>query len=201
MNSLHTSLLKQDKSPNEVAIEVNSLNKQLELASSSLDPAVYDPEKRLSQANFPNAMFLGVKMLVSRYRANFEPYIHDSADVSTATQVIDILANVDTGDFPLSHHVAALAVRTCIEAVGYKAVKEEAKKGLENLVTAIEAGHALRHNGWKHPIMKLCKEKLNSLGGLQHLANAAVGAAEGETQKEVGVDVTSVLVEGYLKVL
>lgn len=152
--------------------------------------------------NAAQSMAMGVEMLLDRYRRGHAPSAVLTDMISHADRAVHHLFDRTISSFPLSHHFAILAARTLIDGVGFKRTRQDARLGLDRLVTGLEGGLVLRHSQWKSTVLKACKTKLESLGGLQHLANAAVGATEGEAElSEQGIDLASILTDGYLACL
>ena len=165
--------------------------RHLDVVNASVAPL---PEMPLA-----NLMSRMTKMLLGRSLHGGGSYVPRKKDVDEADELIDILLTSDSfGTLPLAHHFVAFAAITFMETVRFRALKEDSLRGLTKLANAFSHGNLLSNSSWKVLIQQKVKAKLESPEELQDLANAAVGATEGEERAEVGIDVAAVIRTGYL---
>lgn len=147
-------------------------------------------------------------LLIKRLNPQTEPV----ELVGHAVKVATVLNSRMTPVTPLNHHFAALAAMTLCELCDVRETRDEALRGLDQMVEALDEGRGLagkeEGEGWDEAIRKLVvakKERMRLVdgdlegddGGLQSLANAAVGGGGGQGK----LDPTWLTRYGYLTAL
>jgi hypothetical protein len=118
-------------------------------------------------------------LLIKRLNPTTEP----SELVGHAVKVATVLNSRLTPVTPLNHHFGALAAMTLCELCDVAETRAEATRGLDQLIECLGEGRGLagrmESEGWDGAVRELVKAKKERLmqhnGGLQHLADAAVG--------------------------
>ncbi|KAK5718122.1 Glucose-responsive transcription factor [Elasticomyces elasticus] len=154
-------------------------------------------------------------LLIKRLNPTTEPV----ELVGHAVKVATVLNSRQTPVTPLNHHFAALSAMTLCELCDIPKTRAEAIRGLEQMVECLGEGRGLagkeKGEGWDEAIRELVvgkKERMLRLGGdgsgggLEDLANAAVGAggpgtAGGGDGGTVALDPTWLTRYGYLTAL
>ena len=144
-----------------------------------------------------------VKALVRCYTQTSISSTDELLDAVTVTT--NILNSKINPPSPLTHHFVALAVLVLVQLAGVKETRENALRGLHDLADALEKGRILAPAtrgdgpaGWDSVIMERISKRLQQAqhaqqqqsgpsdataidrGGLQHLADLAVGESEGQ---------------------
>lgn len=120
--------------------------------------------------------------------------------VGHAVKVATVLNSRLTPVTPLNHHFAALAAMTLCELCDVPKTRQEALKGLEQMIECLGSGVGLagrqESEGWDGAIRELVVKKKERMqhGGLDGLADAAVGVDE-------AFDPTMLTRYGYLTAL
>ncbi|KAI9818788.1 MAG: Glucose-responsive transcription factor [Pycnora praestabilis] len=156
------------------------LNGEIERFRESIDSVI-------GSLNLVYLSYFHVKLLMTRHTPTSEP--HDL--LGPAQRMASILNSAATPITPLNHHFAALAALTLVELADISETKEGAWKGLANLREAFDnrRGFATQEDsvGWDSAVRDLIVKKqhqaqsggsgplLGNHGGLQHLADLAVG--------------------------
>lgn len=171
-----------------------------------------------------NLAYLHVKLLSDRH---LEVYASKTGEiVRGALNIVRSLLSDQNRWCPLTHHFAALAAITLLEAVDHGDASGSIA-AVKDLQYGLESGR-LQHpheqqgsrSAWNLAIsrfiikslespgqMSSANTKANDRGGLQHLADAAVGADGGHVGDEVAnraeeqsTDWTALTSKGYLKI-
>lgn len=147
-------------------------------------------------------------LLIKRLHPQTEP----SELVGHAVKVATVLNSRLTPVTPLNHHFGALAAMTLCELADVRETRDEAARGLTEMVEALGGGRGLagkqESEGWDGAVRELVVRKRERMlaegvdggGGpaLQSLANAATGASE---SSRGGFDPTMLTRYGYLTAL
>ena len=155
--------------------------------------------------NLVHLSYHHVHLLIKRLNPASEP----TDLVSHAAKVATVLNSRMTPVTPLNHHFGALAAMTLCELCDVTRTRDQALRGLEQLVEALGEGRGLagkvESEGWDGAIRELAVMKLERIrsgvggapgSGLEALAEAAGG---GEGEKEF--DPTLLTRYGYLTAL
>jgi hypothetical protein len=118
-------------------------------------------------------------LLIKRLNPTTEP----SELVGHAVKVATVLNSRLTPVTPLNHHFGALAAMTLCELCDVDETRAEATRGLDQMIECLGEGRGLagriESEGWDGAVRELVKSKRAKMmqhgGGLQHLADAAVG--------------------------
>jgi hypothetical protein len=118
-------------------------------------------------------------LLIKRLNPTTEP----SELVGHAVKVATVLNSRLTPVTPLNHHFGALAAMTLCELCDVAETRAEATRGLDQMIECLGEGRGLagriESEGWDGAVRELVKVKRERMmqhnGGLQHLADAAVG--------------------------
>ncbi|KAF1823587.1 uncharacterized protein K489DRAFT_379583 [Dissoconium aciculare CBS 342.82] len=118
-------------------------------------------------------------LLIKRLNPTTEP----SELVGHAVKVATVLNSRLTPVTPLNHHFGALAAMTLCELCDVAETRAEAMRGLDQMIECLGEGRGLagrlESEGWDGAVRELVKSKKERMmqhsGGLQHLADAAVG--------------------------
>lgn len=157
--------------------------------------------------------YLHVKLLSDRH---LETNISNTkAIMSGAFKTISLLATDQNRASPLTHHFAALATITLAEVIDRDPqpigdALQLLQSNLENGQVQYPYGVANNRPAWSTAISAFISKKAGSAiggrGGLQHLADAAVGVDGGHAGEDVGkklegqpIDWTAMTIEGYLR--
>ena len=175
-----------------------------------------------------------VKLLHKRHNPTSNSEVKEIAAVTKT--ITGILRSHDLPRTPLTLHFAGLSVMTLVELAGIKETKDDAMGGLQDIQVAIEQNHILPpvaregdSGSWGHIILEQVRKGLHfaqqahggtdatiDRGGLQHLADLAVGGSEDGASKVErtddeptmepnetmdGVDWTALTKAGYLNAL
>ncbi|KAH0545226.1 hypothetical protein FGG08_000680 [Glutinoglossum americanum] len=156
------------------------LNGEIDRFRESIDSTI-------SSMNLVHLSYWHVKLLLKRHTPASEP--HDL--LGPAQRIASILNSPSTPITPLNHHFAALAVLTLVELADMPETKDGAWKGIQDLHEALDKrrGFFVREDGvgWDSAVRDLILKKRQqqqsggsgplsvSHGGLQHLADLAVG--------------------------
>ena len=154
------------------------LNGEIDRFRESIDSTIHS-------LNLVDLSYWHVKLLLKRHTATSEPYDL----LGPAQHLVAILNSPSTPITPLNHHFAALAALTLVELVDMPETREGAWKGIQDLHEALDKrrGFSVREDGigWDGAIRDLIVKKQQqqqsggsgsgSHGGLQHLADLAVG--------------------------
>ena len=139
---------------------------------------------------------------------------HTKEIMINAFKIVSLLATDQNRASPLTHHFAALTAITLAEVKdGDPQPISDALKllqsNLENGLVQYPYGIANNRSAWSTAISSFISTKSGSntdRGGLQHLADAAVGANGGLAGEDVGkklegqtIDWTAMTLEGYLR--
>ena len=167
-------------------------------------------EPFLSSWPFLNLAYWHIKLLMEPYTVEYVIYTGDK--VSMAFKMTTILCSSTHPVSPLAHHFTALAVNTFLDSLATNDSNKDVKRALDDLWSGLEDGRILGgpsqvddKPGWAIAIQDAIGKKMQQLqqqqqapgnidtaidrGGLQHLADAAVGESEnmsngGEKGKE-----------------
>jgi hypothetical protein len=156
------------------------LNGEIDRFRESIDSTI-------SSLNLVHLSYWHVKLLLKRHTPASEPYDL----LGPAQRMASILNSPSTVITPLNHHFAALAALTLVELADMPETKDGAWKGIQDLYEALDKrrGFSVREDGvgWDSAIKDLILKKRQqrqsggsgplsgSHGGLQHLADLAVG--------------------------
>ncbi|KAI9769092.1 MAG: Glucose-responsive transcription factor [Geoglossum simile] len=156
------------------------LNGEIDRFRESIDSTIHS-------LNLVRLSYWHVKLLLKRHTAASEPYDL----LGPAQRLASILNSPTTPITPLNHHFAALAALTLVELADMPETKEGAWKGIQDLHEALDKrrGFLVREDGvgWDSAVRDLILKKRQQQqsggsgplsgnhGGLQHLADLAVG--------------------------
>ena len=169
-------------------------------------------EQDFSALRHVHLAYLHVKLLSDRHLETNTS--NTKAIMSGAFRIISLLATDQNRASPLTHHFAALATITLAEVMDRD--PQPIGDALKLLQSHLENGHIQYPYGvvnnrpaWSTAISIFISKKAGSAmgrGGLQHLADAAVGANGGHAGEDVGkklegqpIDWTAMTMEGYLR--
>jgi hypothetical protein len=156
------------------------LNGEIDRFRESIDSTI-------GSLNLVHLSYWHVKLLLKRHTPASEPYDL----LGPAQRMASILNSPSASTTPLNHHFAALAALTLVELADMPETKDGAWKGIQDLHEALDKrrGFSVREDGvgWDSAIRDLILKKRQqqqsggsgplsgSHGGLQHLADLAVG--------------------------
>ncbi|MCJ1405570.1 Glucose-responsive transcription factor [Xylographa trunciseda] len=149
-----------------------------------------ETQTQIATMPFVDAIFQHDALLLARYVCN--PLRPQPSDIlGIALRLTKVLLKPDYPLNPLTHHFVGLAVQNFIDLTGMPGSKAHAINGLNSLRQAIEEKHILGSvNGsrqWERVMLDAIKAGLRAAAepmdraNLQHLADAAVGGNDGET--------------------
>ena len=169
-------------------------------------------ERSFSILRHVHLAYLHVKLLSDRH---LEIKANNTKEIMVnAFKIVGLLATDQNRASPLTHHFAALTAITLAEVKEHdpQSIGNALKllqSNLENGLVQYPYGVASSRPAWSAAISSFISIKSGSnseRGGLQHLADAAVGADSGLAGENVGkklegqtIDWTAMTLEGYLR--